>query len=125
MVRAKVNIETRNRTYKPGEIISEMLSDADIMFLKKYGFIEEEHDSSDIEGASTERIGFSEDIFGDFKAEGGYKEEAALKKLNKEELVEYAKSIGLTIASDMLKNDMVDSVLNYIEEKMEKEDDGI
>ncbi len=120
MIRAKVNIETGNRTYKPGEIIHEMLSDADLMFLKKYGFIEEEHDSFDVEEMSKERVGFSEDIFEGFEEESRYKDVAALKKLNKEELVEYAKSIGLEIAPDMLKNDMVDSVLNYIEEKMEE-----
>lgn len=135
---AKVNIETAARHYKPGEKITGHLSDADVAFLKKHNFIASEDDFSD----SAEE---SEDGGGDFAgitppmealqapegipgitppgadgdSAGGiaYKDESALKKLNKDEIVEYAGSIGLSLDAEKLKADLIDAVLNYTEEK--------
>lgn len=112
MIKAKVNVETAKRSYKPGEAINEQLPAADVAFLKKYGFVTEEPDimPDPPNGGSADGDG----------NRGGmeYMEETALKKLNKDELIEYARSIGLTITADMLKNDMVDTILNYIGESM-------
>ncbi len=127
MIRAKVNIETAKRNYGPGEIIREQLSDADIAFLKKHGFITEETEAvpdttEDDFLNDGEKPEFSleadsgED--GDGEESGTeYKDEAAIKKLNKDEIVDYAKSIGLAIDPGMLKNDMIDAVLNHIGEQ--------
>ena len=58
---------------------------------------------------------------GDGDSERGivYKDENALKKLNKDEIVEYAGSIGLSLDAEKLKADLIDAVLNYMEEKKE------
>lgn len=127
MIRAKVNIETAKRNYGSGEIIREQLSDADIAFLKKHGFIIEETEAvpdttEDDFLNDGEKPEFSPEA--DFREDGDgeesgteYKDEAAIKKLNKDEIVDYAKSIGLAIDPGMLKNDMIDAVLNHIGEQ--------
>lgn len=100
--RARVNIETGKKNYKPGEVIAEPLSDVDMAFLRTHGFIVEESDAfSDI---------------GKYSAV--YKDEAALRKMNKENILKYAKEIGLVLDRKMLINDMVNSVLNYTEQRM-------
>lgn len=136
---AKVNIETATRNYKPGERITGQLSDADIAFLKKHNFIASEGDFSD---GPEDSDGFGDGDSGetitptgglqpgseipgitppgtDGDSAGGieYKDEAALKKLNKDEIVEYAGSIGLSLEAEKLKADLIDAVLNYVEEK--------
>jgi len=130
MVKARVNIETAKKKYKPGEVIKEKLSDADMAFLKKHNFITTEDESgfSDevVEDDAEEETGLIPgDGMGlnpddDFEDESGaeYKDEAALQKLKKEEIVEYAASLGLELDEAALKNDLIDSVLNFIEEKM-------
>lgn len=100
--RARVNIETAKKNYKPGEVIAEQLSDVDIAFLRAHGFIVEESEVfSDI---------------GEYSA--GYKDEAALQKMSKENILKYAKEIGLVLDRKMRLKDMVDSVLNYTEQMM-------
>ena len=121
---AKVNIQTAKRNYAPGEVIEEMLSVADMVFLEKHNFIlqeSEEISEKDYAGINMETsINIPETCNGEKEGKGGagYKDEADLRKLNKDEIVAYAKSIGLSIAPDMLKNDMIDAVLNYIGEKV-------
>ena len=109
---AKVNIETAARHYKPGEKITGHLSDADVAFLKKHNFIASEDDFSDAAEESEdgggdfagitppmEALQAPEGIPGitppgaDGDSAGGiaYKDESALKKLNKDEIVEYAR----------------------------------
>ena len=109
---AKVNIETAARRYKPGEKITGHLSDADVAFLKKHNFIASEDDFSDAaeeaeDGGGDfagitppmEALQAPEGIPGitppgaDGDSAGGisYKDESALKKLNKDEIVEYAR----------------------------------
>lgn len=135
---AKVNIETAARRYKPGEKITGHLSDADVAFLKKHNFIASEDDFSDAaeeaeDGGGDfagitppmEALQAPEGIPGitppgaDGDSTGGisYKDESALKKLNKDEIVEYAGSIGLSLDAEKLKADLIDAVLNYTEEK--------
>ena len=135
---AKVNIETAARHYKPGEKITGHLSDADVAFLKKHNFIASEDDFSDAAEESEdgggdfagitppmEALQAPEGIPGitppgaDGDSAGGiaYNDESALKKLNKDEIVEYAGSIGLSLDAEKLKADLIDAVLNYTEEK--------
>lgn len=130
---AKVNIETATRKYCPGEKITGNLSGADIAFLKKHNFISCEDDFADTaddsddapDGGETETTPPGSGIPGinPPEADGGeageivYKDEAALKKLNKAEIVEYAGSIGLSLTEETLKPDLIDAVLNYVEEK--------
>lgn len=130
MVKARVHIETAKNKYKPGEIIKEKLSDADMAFLKKHNFITTEDESGfpdeaapDDEEDETGLIpgdGTRLNLDDDFEDESGaeYKDEAALQKLKKEEIVEYAASLGLELDEVALKNDLIDAVLNFIEEKM-------
>lgn len=128
MIRAKVNIETAKKRYAPGEVIMEWLPDTDMEFLKKHGFIIEE--SLDPEGGA---IGLEEcgairvSEIQDPEEESSeepveYKDENALKKMYKDEIVEYAKRIGLTIDQNMSKNDMIDAVLNHIGEISEAQE---
>lgn len=135
---AKVNIETATNKYKPGERITGHLSDADIAFLKKRNFIVSEDDFTDAAddseyGTDGDSAGITPPTDGlqagnsipgitpptDGDSAGGieYKDEAALKKLNKAEIVEYAKSIGLSLSEESLKPDLIEAVLNYTEEK--------
>ena len=135
---AKVNIEMAERRYKPGDKITGHLSGADVAFLKKHNFIVSEDDFSDAAEESEEggrafagiaplmeALQASGDIPGitppraDGDSAGGiaYKDESALKKLNKDEIVEYAGSIGLSLDAEKLKADLIDAVLNYTEEK--------
>ncbi len=135
---AKVNVETAARQYKPGDKITEHLSDADAAFLKKHNFIVSEDDFPDAAGESEDSGGdfagiappmaalqAPEGIPGITPPEAGgdsnggivYKDESALKKLNKDEIVEYAGSIGLSLDAEKLKADLIDAVLNYTEEK--------
>ena len=127
MIKAKVNIETADRSYRPGEAIRDRLSDADMAFLRRHGFIAEESDADDGTGkdaADGGREAYQGNIPGILppgeEGEGlpEYKDEDGLKKMTKDEIVEYAGSIGLTIAPDMLKNDMIEAVLNHTEEQM-------
>lgn len=134
---AKVNVETAMKRYKPGEKITGHLSDADIAFLKKHNFIVSEDDFSDAEDDFEDGGGDSAEITPpttglqagigipgitpptDEDSGDGieYKDETALKKLNKDEIVEYAGSIGLSLDTERLKADLIDAVLNYTEEK--------
>lgn len=136
---AKVNIETATKKYKPGEKITGQLSNADIAFLKKHNFIVSEDDFSDApddyeDSKDGNSNGITPPVTGlqagneipgitppgtDGDSGDGivYKDEAALKKLNKTEIVEYAKSIGLSLTEEKLKPDLIDAVLNYVEEK--------
>lgn len=128
---AKVNIETAAKKYKPGEKITGPLSNADIAFLKKHGFIAEEpEDGPDASEDSMDGDGMV-DIpgirspgkdGGDTMGSMEYKDEAALKKMNKDEIVAYGEAIGLALAPEMLKSDMIDSVLNHMEERMAEAD---
>lgn len=119
---AKVNVETATKKYKPGEKITEHLSDADIAFLKKHNFIVSEDDFADAaddagDAVDGDSAGITPPTDGDFGDGIEYKDEAALKKLNKAEIVEYAKSIGLSLSEESLKPDLIEAVLNYAEEK--------
>lgn len=128
MIKARVNIETAKKKYKPGEVIKEKLSDADMAFLKKHNFITTEEESGfsdeviedDTEDETEPGDGTGLNPDDDFEDESGaeYKDEAALQKLKKEEIVEYAASLGLELDGAALKNDLIDAVLNFIEEKM-------
>lgn len=135
---AKVNVETATRKYKPGEKITGCLSDADIAFLKKHNFIVSEDyfaDAADDSDYDTDEEsagitppaaglqdrnsipGITPPADGDFGDGIEYKDETTLKKLNKAEIVEYAKSIGLSLSEESLKSDLIEAVLNYVEEK--------
>lgn len=114
MIKAKVNIQTAKATYKPGEIISERLSDADTAYLKKHDFISIE-DVFVINESVSDDTDF--DGFGYVDEGIEYKDEAALQKLKKDELIEYAQKLGLELDESMIKSDMVNAILNYVEEQ--------
>lgn len=122
MIRARVNITTAKTSYKPGEIIHEKLSDADMAYLKKHNFITTDDEAAIAGDEGTDATAEPVSEFGtDFNSDDDtgivYKDEAALQKLKKDEIVEYAASIGLELDEAALKNDLIDAVLNYIEER--------
>lgn len=125
IIRARVNIETASRVYKPGEVIEETLSAQDFEFFNGKGFISVEK----LEAAGEKPAEDSEDAVTfpeEDEEETGYKDENALKKLNKDEIVAYANGIGLCLDAALLKNDLIAAVLNYTEEKLEEQaEDGI
>lgn len=130
MIRAKVNIETSSRAYKPGEIVKEGLRAKDIDFLRRRGFIiiaEEEDDMQSLvpeadgdENAGCDPVdGICLDLEGAAVFdEADYKDEDALQKMTKEEITVYAEKIGLQLDGGRLKADLINAVLNYQEERM-------
>ena len=128
MIRARVNIETAQKAYGPGDVITEKLSDADMNFLKEHHFIIDDEDAEAaaekavrIKAAATESTDLGQHVEEDESEECGgigYRDESALKKMNKEEIVAYAAEIGLKLDVESLKNDLIDAVLNYQEENM-------
>lgn len=121
MLKAKVNIETGKRTYKLGDVIEEQLSDADMAFLRMHDFIstEEETDFAEPDFDDEDTDGIPNIGIDNNSNEDVYKDEDALKRLNKDEIVEYAASIGLKLDASSLKNDLIASVLDYIGELTE------
>ena len=122
MIRARVNISTAKASYKPGEIIHEKLSDADMAYLKKHNFITTDDEAAfagdeGVSAAAEPISGFGIDFNSDDDNGIEYKDEAALQKLKKDEIVDYAASIGLELDEAALKNDLIDAILNYIEER--------
>lgn len=132
MTKARVNIETALRSYRPGEVITEQLSEADMAHFRKRNFIIEEDDGG---GFPVDRAvgdgnldGWPDSIPGIGGAQMGaeadgaaYKDEADLNRMNKDEIVEYAAEIGLELDRTRLKTDLVSAVLNYAGEKSEEQ----
>ena len=128
MFRAKVNIETAKRAYKSGEIIEEDLNAKDIDFLKRKGFIaaiDEDREvrvpeaDADIYSKHDPVAGINLNFEGAEESdEAEYRDEDALKKMTKEEIVVYAAEIGLKLDGNSLKADLINAVLNYQEEGM-------
>ena len=116
MIKAKVNVITSKAEYKPGDIIGEKLSPADMAYLKKRKFITVEGEK--VINADSEDVfagfGYDEDV----QPENGieYMDEAALQKLKKDELVEYAVKLGLELDESMLKGELINAILNHVEE---------
>ena len=129
MVKARVNIETAKKKYKPGEIIREKLSSADIAFLKKHNFIildeDVEFSGKNIANDAEETFDMDMEGFGfhpedeNYDSDMVYKDESELQKMKKDEIVAYASGLGLELDEAALKNDLIDAVLNFMEEQME------
>lgn len=122
MIKAKVSVITENKEYLPGEVIKEQLSKADLEFLKKNGFIEitdeavslyEDEDSEDSGNDDNSGFGIEDDDSGDGIS---YLDKSELKAMKKEEIIAYAATIGLDLSDDLKKDELIDSVLNFIEE---------
>lgn len=132
-IKARVHIETAGRSYKPGEVIREQLAESDMTFFRRHGFIV---DDSDLEltnagagafdgGETAGAIPGLANLQEDMEEEEGFKDESALQKMNKKEIVEYARKIGLELDPKMLQTDLIAAVLNYTEQltaEAEKED---
>lgn len=132
-IKARVHIETAGRSYKPGEVIREQLAESDMTFFRRHGFIV---DDSDLEltnagagafdgGETAGAIPGLANLQEDMQEEEGFKDESALQKMNKKEIVEYARKIGLELDPKMLQTDLIAAVLNYTEQltaEAEKED---
>ncbi len=126
VIKARVNIETARRRYRPGEAVTEQLGEADLIHFRVRNFIIEEDDVMEGEGASGDGSpdGWPDSIPGTGGTEAeadeawtGFKDEAALNRMTKDEIVEYAAQIGLKLEISKVKVDLVSAVLNYIEER--------
>lgn len=136
-IKARVHIETAGRSYKPGEVIREQLAESDMTFFRRHGFIVDDSDleltnagagafdGGETAGAIPGLANLQEDMEEDMEEEEGFKDESALQKMNKKEIVEYAGKIGLELDPKMLQTDLIAAVLNYTEQltaEAEKED---
>ena len=120
MIRANVNINTYKAEYKPGDIIKEKLSPADMAYLRKHKFITVEDELLNTEEPSDSEDGFDGFGYGeDGQQDAGleYMDETALQKLKKDELVEYAAKLGLELDESMLKGELIEAILNHVEEQ--------
>lgn len=122
-IKASVHIETATRSYKPGEVIREQLSAEDMAFLKRRGFVTDDTDLLMIsavdgpdDGESIDSISRIENLLEDPDGDEGYKDEAALQKMSKKEIVKYAGEIGVELDPKMLQTDLIAAVLNYTEQ---------
>ncbi len=122
-IKARVHIETATRSYKPGEVIREQLSAEDMAFFKRRGFVTDDTDlvltsaaDGPDDGESIDSISGIENLFEDPDGDEGYKDEAALQKMNKKDIVKYAGEIGLELDPKMLQRDLIAAVLNYTEQ---------
>lgn len=104
---AVMNIKSHKKLYKKGDILGNEFSENDIWRFLDMGAI------------------FSRGEIPVFGIEDGYEpeesvflDESALRKIkSKAELTEYGKSIGLDVPEEFTKEEMINALLNYIEEK--------
>lgn len=106
---AKVIIVTQEKEYKKGDKLPGTFPKADLERLKKQGFVYSDSDVDD--NLEEEAFGYNEDEQFNFLSE------KELRKLNKDKLVEYAVTIGLELVVDEPKEQLISTVLNYIEEQ--------
>ena len=107
---ANINIKSEKATYKKGDMLGNEFSEKDIKrFLKMNAIFSRGEDfSTDIlNGCELDEIVFLD--------------ESDLRKKNKSELIQYGKSIGFDVSEDLMKEEMINSLLNYIEEEKDNE----
>lgn len=119
MIKAKVNVITSKAEYKPGDIIREKLSEADLAYLRKRKFITVEESQVNTDNFSEQTDDFEGFGYNDEEQAGGieYMDEAALQKLKKDELVAYAEKLGLELDESLLKSELMEAILNHVEEQ--------
>ncbi len=103
---ADVNIKSRKKTYKKGDILGNEFSEKDILRFIEMGAV----------FSRGEFTGF--DIYEPEQAV--FLGESDLRKMkSKGELAEYGKKIGFEISGELTREEMINSLLNYIEETQE------
>lgn len=119
--RTKVEYITSEKTYKPGEILPEKMSENDLSFLKEKGFVE----LVDIPDALMEALQDDErddDVTGfDEMLPEEYKSPDEIQKIRKkEDVYKYAHSIGFDLGDEYKEkslSELQDLVINFQEEQ--------
>ncbi len=116
--RTKVSVVTGGKEYRPGSILPEDISAADLDFLKSKGFVT----PTDISPAGDD--GYEDDVIFGFQENMPdlYKDQDQIRRMrSKKEVYSYAESIGLDLGKKFevksLK-DLQDEVINFQEEKL-------
>lgn len=107
---ADMNIKSREKIYKKGDVLGNEFSKGDILRFIKIGAVFSRGEES-----------LSDKGVDDYKLEEiVFLDESGLRKMkSKAELCEYGKQIGFEISLELTKEEMINSLLNYIEEAKE------
>lgn len=129
---ARVTIVTQKKEYKPGEKLPSTFPSADLARLKKQGFVRtddtadivvddnEDHKKNNSSGSDNDGFRFNEDDLNLNDDGATYLSKDELEKMKKKQnIVDYAATIGLTLSADSTKDELIYSVLNYIEEQQQ------
>lgn len=121
--RTKVSVVTGGKEYRPGSVLPEDISAADLDFLKSKGFVT----PADISPAADD--GYEDDVIFGFQENMPdlYKDQDQVRRMrSKKEVYSYAESIGLDLGKNFearsLK-DLQDEVINFQEEKLTEDAD--
>lgn len=121
--RTKVSVVTGGKEYRPGSVLPEGISAADLDFLKSKGFVT----LADISPAADDD--YEDDVIFGFQEnmQDLYKDQDQVRRMRaKKEVYSYAESIGLDLGKNFearsLK-DLQDEVINFQEEKLTEDAD--
>lgn len=104
---ANMNIKSEKAMYKKGDVLGKEFSKKDISRFLKMGVV-------------FSRGEFLEPDFDDENEEVVFLDESGLRKMkSKAELAEYGRKIGFEVSEELTKEEMINSLLNYIEEEKE------
>lgn len=106
---ANINIRSGKKLYKKGDILGKEFPEKDILRLTEMGAVFSRGETPSFDAYDNEAV---------FLGEG------ELRKKTKGELTEYGKSIGFDVSEELTKEEMISSLLNYIEETEDNDESG-
>ena len=124
--KTKVTVVTGGKAYKPGMVLPEDISKADLAFLKSKKFVE----PADVAAVVVDESEDPEDEGGDFsgfneKMPDALKSAEEIRKIRtKKDIFKYAASVGLDLGENYEEKslkELQESVINFQEEKLEEE----
>jgi len=105
-----MNIKSRKKTYKKGDVLGNEFSKRDILRFIKIGAVFSRGEITDFDIHKPEQAVFLD--------------ENGLRKMrSKAELAEYGGKIGVDVSEESTREEMINSLLNYIEEARETDGD--
>lgn len=107
---ADMNVRSHKKLYKKGDVLGNEFSEKDILRFVEMGAVFSRGEIPAFDIYEPEELVFLD--------------ESDLRKMkSKGELAEYGRSIGIDVSEEMTKEEMINSLINYIEE--EKDNGGI
>ncbi len=125
--RTRITYVTCKKEYPPGTVLPADISEADLAFLRKKGFITPA-DMGEVVPDGGSETETEEPAFYEFdeKEPDALKSEQEIRKIrSKKEVISYAASIGLNMKEDAEEKslkDLQDEVINFQEEKLEEDE---